>query len=286
MRIVTDAAADLTAEDIATWNIHVVPLVIQFPEGEVLSNDISADDFYDRLLKMSPDIPTTSQPAPAVFAEVYKQIAEEDKDILSIHISSGLSGTFNAASLATDQVKEANVTPIDTFMLSPGERFQVLAAAMAVKAGWSVPRIQERLTEIRYASEGIYTLETLEYLARGGRIGRVQAVAGSLLNIKPVIHVDTKDGKYSTVGRGRTMKKAMGAIVTYVKSRYGDKPVWITVAHGQAEDKAEELKTMLHNELNVHRADLLRISPVLGVHTGPSVVGAGVMPFELIEDLL
>lgn len=285
MEIVTDSAADLTAEEIRKWNIHVVPLHIQFPEGEVAASAISADDFYDRLRKMAPDVPTTSQPSPATILEVYDNAMAGDPNILSIHVSSGLSGTSNVARLAA-QSTNANVTVVDSFTLSPAQRFQVLAAAMAIKAGWTMTEIIERLEQIRSSSEAIFTLETLEYLARGGRIGRVQALAGSLLHIKPVIHVDKSDGKYSTVGRARTMSQALKTITAHLKSVYGDEPVWATVIHGQFADRADELRNMLQAELNVGRADLIRISPVLGVHTGPGVVGAGMMPLRLIEDLL
>jgi len=285
MRIVTDSAADLTAEDIQAYGIEVVPLTIQFPEGSVSSCDISADDFYDRLRAMSPQTPTTSQPSPATFKAVY-QTAGFDSDILSIHISSGLSGTANAARLAAEQSTEARVTVVDTFTLSPAQRFQVLAAAMAVNAGWPTERITERLEQMRHASEAIFTLETLAYLARGGRIGRVQALAGQLLHIKPVIHVDTNDGKYSTVGKARTVSQSLKTITAFLKARYGNEPVWATVIHGQLADKAAELDAMLHAELNVGRSDMVRISPVLGVHTGPGVVGVGIMPLALIEDLL
>ncbi|MBZ0290340.1 MAG: DegV family protein, partial [Anaerolineae bacterium] len=205
--------------------------------------------------------------------------------VLSIHISSGLSGTLNAAQLAAQQTHNASVSVIDTFTLSPAQRFQVLAAAMAVKAGWTPDQIAERLEQIRHASEAIFTLETLDYLAKGGRIGRVQALAGSLLHIKPVIRVDTNDGKYSTVGRARTMTQALKTITSHLQTKYGDKPVWVTVIHGQFAEKADELTALLRSQLNIGQMDMIRISPVLGVHTGPGVVGAGVMPMELIADL-
>lgn len=284
MRIVTDSAADLTAEDIRTYGIEVVPLTIQFPEGGVSSEDISADDFYNRLREMRPQIPTTSQPSPAIMKAIY-QTAGFDNDIMSVHISCGLSGTVNVARMAAQQTTDANVTVIDTYTLSPAERFQVLAAARAAKAGWSAERIAARLEVMRHEAEAIFTLETLEYLARGGRIGRVQALAGQLLHIKPVIRVDTTDGKYSTVSKARTMSQALKSITGYLKTRYGHTPVWTTVIHGQLADKAAELDAMLKNELNVGYADMVRISPVLGVHTGPGVVGVGVVPLSLFEDL-
>ena len=215
----------------------------------------------------------------------FYQEAASGEPVLSIHISSGLSGTLNAAQLAAQQSHNATVRVIDTFTLSPAERFQVLAAAMAIKAGWPLEQIVQRLEQIRHASEAIFTLETLDYLAKGGRIGRVQALAGSLLHIKPVIRVDTNDGKYSTVGRARTMSQALKTITGHLQTKYADKPVWVTVIHGQFAEKADELTAMLRAQLTVAQYDMIRISPVLGVHTGPGVVGAGVMPMELIADL-
>ena len=169
--------------------------------------------------------------------------------------------------------------------LSGGERFQVLAAAKAAKAGWSVKAIIERLEKIRDNTEVIYTLDTLEYLARGGRIGRVQALMGSLLKIKPIIRVDHKDGKYSTVGKGRTIAQNLNTIVDHIAAMYGSIPLWVTVLHGRFGEGADELAKLLSERLNIKKMEIMRISPVLGVHTGPGIVGTAVMPMELAEDL-
>jgi DegV family protein with EDD domain len=285
MKIVTDCAADMSNEELEKLGIVQAPLFIQFPEGEVNSADISADDFYNRLEAMRPEIPTTAQPSGGIFAELYRKLAKEEKDILSIHISSGLSGTINAArdggKLAKD---EANVSYWDTLTLSGGERFQVLAAAFATKAGWAMDKMQERMKKIRENTELIYTLNTLEYLARGGRIGRVKAIAGALLNLKPVIRVDT-DGKYSTVTNGRTLKKSMVAIADHLVEKYRNTPVWATVLHGRFAEKADLLANEFNQKLNIAKMEMQRISPVLGVHTGPGIVGAAVVPMELMEDL-
>ncbi len=285
MKIVTDCAADMSNEELEELGIVQAPLFIQFPEGEVNSADISADDFYNRLEAMRPEIPTTAQPSGGIFAELYRKLAKEEKDILSIHISSGLSGTINAArdggKLAKD---DANVSYWDTLTLSGGERFQVLAAAFATKAGWAMDKMYERMKKIRENTELIYTLDTLEYLARGGRIGRVKAIAGALLNLKPVIRVDT-DGKYSTVTNGRTLKKSMAAIADHLVEKYGNTPVWATVLHGRFAEKADLLANEFNQKLNIAKIEMQRISPVLGVHTGPGIVGAAVVPMELMDDL-
>ena len=285
MKIVTDCAADMPNDELEKLGIIQAPLFIQFPEGEVNSADISADDFYNRLEAMRPQIPTTAQPSGGIFAELYRKIAQVEKNILSIHISSGLSGTINAARDGGEQVRnEANVNHWDTLTLSGGERFQVLAAAFAAKAGWAMDKIQKRLGMIREKTEVIYTLDTLEYLARGGRIGRVKAIAGALLNLKPVIRVDT-DGKYSTVTTGRTLGKSMKAIADHLDEKYGNTPLWVTVLHGRFEEKAEILADEFREKLNIAKMEVMRISPVLGVHTGPGIVGAAVVPMELMEGL-
>lgn len=286
MKIVTDCAADMSNEEMEKLGIVQAPLFIQFPEGEVNSADISADEFYNRLEAMRPQIPTTAQPSSGIFAELYRKLAQVDKNILSVHISSGLSGTINSARDGGEQVKgEADVNFWDTLTLSGGERFQVMAAALAHKAGWAMDKINERLTIIREKTEVIYTLDTLEYLARGGRIGRVKAMAGALLNLKPIIRVDT-DGKYSTVKNERTLNKSMAAMADFLAEKYGNTPVWVTVLHGRFAEKADHLAEEFKQKLNVAKMEVQRISPVLGVHTGPGIVGAAVVPMELMGDLV
>ena len=285
MKIVTDCAADMSADELEKLDVTQAPLFIQFPEGEVNATEISADDFYNRLEAMRPAIPTTAQPSSGIFAELYRKISAKEKEILSIHISSGLSGTINSARDGGEQVKpDAQVSYWDTLTLSGGERFQVLAAALASRANWAMNSILERLENIREKTEVIYTLDTLEYLARGGRIGRVKALAGALLNLKPVIRVD-QDGKYTTVSTGRTIGKSINSITEYLHAKYGHTPVWVTVLHGRFAEKAEMLTAGLKTKLNIARLETIRISPVLGVHTGPGIVGAAVVPMELLEDL-
>lgn len=286
MKIVTDSAADLPVEDISQEDISVLPLYIQFPEGEIGSHQLTHDEFYNRLREMFPNIPTTAQPSSGQFAKVYRELAASDPEILSVHISSGLSGTIESARAAIDQAPEAKVETWDTLTLSGSERYQVLASAWAARAGWSKSAILERLEQIRKHSELVFILETLEYLARGGRIGRVQGMLGTLLKLKPVIKVEHTDGKYSTVGKERTTQKALNSLVSYLESVYGKaEPLWISVMHGQFLSQAENLVNLLRERLNVARIEILRVSPVLGVHTGPEVVGTAVVPMRWMEGI-
>ncbi len=286
MKIVTDCAADLPAEELEALDITQAPLFIQFPDDEVNSADLTPDQFYDRLEAMRPAIPTTALPSEGIFANIYRKLAETSKQIMSLHISSGLSGTVNSARRGGEQVEEAEVTTVDTMTISGGQRFQVLAAAWAAKAGWSIKAIIERLSQISENTEVIYTLETLEYLARGGRIGRVQALLGSALKLKPVIRVERADGKYSTVAKSRTIAQSLATIGDHLAEMYGSIPLWATVLHGRFAEGADALAKSLSERLNIKKLEILRISPVLGVHTGPGIVGAAVLPMRLVEDLI
>jgi DegV family protein with EDD domain len=286
MKIVTDCASDLKKEDADALDIQIAPLFIKFPEGEVSSNEITPDEFYQRLKNIAPCIPTTSQPSTGLFTNIYKKLIENGEEVISIHISSGLSGTIDSATSASTQLPGKLITMVDSLTLSGGERFQVLAAALAARAGRKKEFILDRLSKIREATEVIYTLDTLEYLRRGGRIGRVQALAGTILQIKPIIHVDKKDGKYSTIGKGRTFTKALEGIVNHIVKVYGhETPLWVSVMHGKREEQANQLAEMVKEKVKIGKLEILRISPVLGVHTGPGIVGLAVVPIHLMEGL-
>jgi DegV family protein with EDD domain len=123
-------------------------------------------------------------------------------------------------------------------------------------------------------------------LQRGGRIGRVQALAGALLRIKPIINVEKTDGKYSTVGKERTIPRALDSIVNHLVKVYGSStPLWVSVMHGRFSDQAQRMAELVQQRLNVGKLEILRISPVLGVHTGPGIVGTAVVPLALMEGL-
>lgn len=286
MHIVTDRAANLTPEEEQSLGLSVAPLYIQFPGEEVETSDILPDEFYQRLWEMKPAIPTTAQPSMGMFREMYQSVIDRGEQILSVHLSSGLSGTIESARMAAHELIDCGVTVFDSKTLSGGQRFQVFAAALAAKAGWAVEEIIARLENLRQEIEVIYALDTLEYLEHGGRIGRVQSLVGSLLNIKPVIHVNKSDGKYSTLGKARTLPGGVKMMVEHLEGIYGDIPVWVTVLHGQLEKEAQDMMEQLAESLQIARSEIMRVTPVLGVHTGPGIVGVSVAPMNLFSDLL
>lgn len=286
MKIVTDDGADLLPEEIADMEITVVPFFIHFPDGELISTEISRDEFYTRLREAAPQVPSTASPSPGRFVNAYQQLAAEGDEILSLHITGKMSSTFDDARLAAEY-SGTNVSLIDTLSFSGGERFQVLAAALAARAGWAKEAIIGLLDSIRNLTELVFTLGTLEYLERGGRIGRIQALLGSVLKIKPVIVVDKRDSRFTTLARKRNLPQALRSIVDHLVKTYGPtRPLWLSVLHGQLAEQAQNLAEMLREQLHVARLDVLRISPALGVHAGPEAVGVAAMPMDLLEGLL
>ena len=168
MQIVTDSGTDvmLSPEEMKDLKVHIVPLNVTLDDKTYREGiDIEPKEFYE-LLEKTESLPKTSQPSAGEFAELYRQLAKEDPNILSIHMTSGLSGTWNSAKTAAEQVQEANITLIDTKTLSAGAGWQVSAAARAVKAGWAMEKVQDLVKRISEATESIYTLKELKYLIR------------------------------------------------------------------------------------------------------------------------
>lgn len=285
MKIVTDSAVDLPEEMFAQFGIERMPLLISFGKEMLRSGiDIGPEEFYKRLAASGDNIPTTSQPSPGEFADLYRRVGAVDKDILSIHISSGLSGTMNSAIQGAKQCPELNITHVDTKTLSAAEGFQVVAAAQGLRRGWSLDKILARIQQVADQTEIFFTLDTLHYLQKGGRIGRVQAMAGALLNLKPVITVDKGPGTYITVAKGRSMAKSVALIADQVAEKMKQVPAWVHVLHTNSPDMAKQQGDLIRAKLPNAHITFGQIVPVLGVHTGPGCVGAVCGPVDLLAE--
>jgi DegV family protein with EDD domain len=284
MRIVTDSAVDLPEEMFDAYGIERMPLMIAFGREMLRSGiDIGPEEFYRRLAASGDNLPTTSQPSPGEFVDLYRKVGAVDKDILSIHISSGLSGTLNSAMQAARQCPDLNITHVDTKTLSAAEGFQIVAAAQGIRRGWSLERILTRLRQVAEQTEIFFTLDTLHYLQKGGRIGRVQAMAGALLNLKPVITVDKGPGTYITIAKGRSMLKSIALIAEQVAEKMKQVPAWVHVLHTNSPDMAQRLGELIKARLPEARFTFGQIVPVLGVHTGPGCVGAVCGPADVLD---
>ena len=287
MQFVTDSGTDLslTDEQKSELNIHVVPLAVML-DGKTYREglDIEPADFY-QLLAESGNLPTTSQPSPGDLADVYRQRAG-DSDIMSIHISSGLSGTTNAAQLAADMVPEVNITVVDTKTLSAAAGWQVEAAARADKAGWSKEKILRLVQSISEASDSLYTLEELKYLIHGGRIGHMKGLVASLLNIKPLIGVEKEGGTYVQLGQVRTFKRALAGIVQQMVKQHGQgSALRVQVMHANNPEGAAVLHELVDQQFDCTWLPTSAISLVLGAHTGPTLVAAAYAPQAAFNDI-
>lgn len=279
MQVMTDRAADLSPEQRAGLDITFVPLTLTLDGKSYRSGvDIQHTEFYE-LLESAHGMPTTSLPSAGEFAELYREAARTDPDILSVHISSGLSGTYNAARQGAEMVPEARITVVDTRTLSGAEGWQVEAAARAAAAGWPAERITALLARISDVTDTIFTLPELKYLIHGGRISHLQGLLASALNIKPIIGVDKTTGKYAQRGRARTFKRAVDTLVQLMVEQHGEgTPLRTQVLHANNPATAEHLHERLAQHFDCTFLPVSDIAPVLGAHTGPGLVGVAYAP--------
>jgi len=288
MQIVTDSGTDLclSPEQEVELGIHVVPLIVTL-EGKSYHEgvDIRPDEFY-RLLAATDSLPITSQPSAGEFAETYRRLAATDPDILSIHMSSGLSGTFNAAQAGAKLVPGANITFVDTKTLSAAAGWQVEAAARALKAGWTKEQILVLMERIGAASESIYTLKELKYLIHGGRISHMKGLIALVLNIKPLIGVEKVNGTYVQLGRVRTFKRAVEGLVDLVARQHAPgSALRVQVLHSYNPEGAAMLRELVDQRFDCTWLPVGSMSLVLGAHTGPSMVGVAYASMAAFADM-
>lgn len=287
MQIVTDRGCDISDEQLDALNIHFAPMRLTL-DGKTYSSgeDLSSAEFYD-LLETTDGLPVTSQATAGDFAKLYTRLAETDPEILSIHISSGLSGTLNSAISGAEMAPTAHVTHWDTRTLSCPEAWQVEAAAHAVRQGWNLKDILGMLSRIRNAAEGIYTVENLRYLIHGGRISHIQGLLASLLQIRPVIGVGKEDGKYYTLAKERTTQRALQKLAQSVTQFYPEGTVLrAQLLHGKNFEAIARLKDEMEKLFECHWAPTVRVGPILGAHTGGSLAGMCIGPLALMQEIL
>jgi len=288
MQIVTDSGTDLwlPPEQAAELGIHVVPLIVTL-EGKSYREgvDIEPQEFY-RLLAAADSLPITSQPSAGEFAETYRRLAAKDPDILSIHITSGLSGTYNAAQAGAQLVPEANITHVDTKTLSAAAGWQVEAAARAVKEGWGKEQVLALMDRISAASESMYTLNELKYLIHGGRISHMKGLIASVLNLKPLIGVEKVNGTYTQLGQVRTFKRALKELVNLMANQHAPgSALRVQVLHAYNPEGAAMLREQVDQRFECTWLPTGPMSLVLGAHTGPSMVGVGYAPLLAFADV-
>ena len=277
LRIVTDGAADLPAGWKEEFDIQIIPINIHFGEETFLQYiEMDLEGFYKKIDSGSA-FPKTSQPSPHQFMEFYKTIAEEGDTILSIHVTSKLSGTYASAVAAAGELKEKyNIFPFDSAGGSLGIAFMCREARTMERTGESVEEIIAHLESVREKIQIILTLDNLEYARRSGRVGMLSAALASILNVKPIVVL--KDGVLDMVEKVRTRKASLNRVLEMGKEAFGDRLVNLGVVHARDPESAMNLlgeAKKLFNHKDVVQSDL---SVSLAINLGPGTVGLVLYP--------
>ena len=270
IHIVTDSTADLTTEQISQYSIHVVPLTIQIDGKTYIDGlDVQAESFLE-LMKTSKELPKSSQPAVGVFQELYDELGKNGDQIISIHMTGGMSGTVKSAQAAAEMT-DANVTVIDSRFISFALSFQVLKAAQLANQGATMEEIVKQLDTIRKNTNLFVVVDSLDNLVKGGRIGKGKGLIGSLLSIKPIASLE--GGEYTPIAKVRSHKQ----VVQYLYKKFLEdtkgktvKAVGISQANGQA--MSLPLKKIIE-ETGFTDVQVAFTSPIISTHTGIGAIG-------------
>ena len=278
--LVTDTSCDLSDEQLSQYDIRTVALRVATSQGEFRDRlEITQEQLYDLLQR---EVPKTSLPLPEDVSNLYRTLHDEGAtSILHLSISGSLSGTFNMVSLLAEDFEDMKIHVFDSKTLSCGLGLLVLEAAESLQNGMSVEDTIALLEKRREHQLGAFVIRTLEFLRKGGRIGRVEGAIGSLLQIKPVIYVND-EGVYNTLCKARGFSNALtdmarlsvAAAQDEIIRRYQGHKVRLAVVHGAAYDDAVKLRDRLMERLDVVSSFISPVSPALAIHTGPGLLGA------------
>ena len=281
--LVTDSTAGLPKEFIQEYDVRVVPLYVKIGEASYRDGvDITAEELYARLPTMSP-LPTTSQPSVGDFAAVYGELIRQGaSSIISVHLSAGISGTVHSAQLAAKQFGNTPIEVVDTRCAAAVAALAIEGAAKALRSGASFTQALAIAHNVVERQRTLFTVDTLEYLYKGGRIGGAAALLGSLLQFKPLLYF--KDGKIDALERVRTANRALMRMVEIMKEwMHPEEPLRIVIMHAACQARAEELADLVRQRLNVADLQIVILTPVLGVHCGNGTLGLFCCPMSALE---
>lgn len=268
--LVTDSTAYLTGEEIARCGVTVIPLTVNFEEGFIYDEIVDTEEFFARVDRAG-KLPFTSQPSGGQFTEIYRLLLEQGKEVISIHVSSRLSGTFENAVAAASGVDSGKITVIDSLTTSAPLAFLVLAAAQWAEEGLNRAEISARLERAVGELGSYFIPQTLEYMKKGGRIGGAQALLGSLLQIRPILHF--RKGEVAVLDKVRTQRKAVRRMLQELPRE--SKKLKAAVIHCAAPEDAAAIKELIMKAAPHAKVEIREIGPVLSIHGGPGLVGMG-----------
>lgn len=281
--LVTDSTAGLSPEFVQEYGIRVVPLYVKIGETSYRDGiDITAEELYARLPTMTP-LPTTSQPSVGDFAAVYGELVRGGATgIISVHLSSGISGTVNSAQLAAQQFADTPIEVVDTRCAAAVAALAVEGAAKALKSGASFAQALQVAHNVIDRGRTVFTLDTLEYLYKGGRIGGASALLGSLLQFKPLLYF--KEGQIDALERVRKSSRALTRMVEVMEQWVGsEEPLRAVIMQADCQERAEELAKLVRQRLKVADLQITVLTPVLGVHCGNGTLGLFCCPTSALE---
>ena len=268
VKIVTDSVSDIPSDLAKSLDITMVPLTVNFGVESFLDGvEITPKEFFEKI-ETAPSLPTTAAPSIGAFTEVYKDLTGKGHEVVSLHVSGKLSATLSSATQAAAELGNEHISVVDTQAVSAMEALIVTAAARVAIAGGSVEEVIEKAKSSIDKTAVYVVLDTLEYLQKGGRIGRAAALMGGLLSIKPILTLN--DGEVHPHEKVRTRAKALARIIEIVQS--GGPYEEITVMHASAEDEAEYLTSVLEPMCSDLPILSSQIGPVVGTHAGPGSV--------------
>lgn len=272
--IFTDSACDLTDAELKEYGIRFLPLQIIYKDSSYRDRvEISADEVYGNL---EVEVPKTSLPTGTDIDALFTELKKEGyTHAIGVMISGGLSGTANSVKLVAEEHPEIETYIYDTKNLSISEGIMALKAAKMVRDGLSFEAIKEALPEEKKSVDTYYCLATLEYLIKGGRIGKVSGTIGQMLNIKPIIYVN-EEGIYVTLDKARGTKQAYMKLVSILKENLEKTKCKVYVMHGGAKKEAQDMVERIKDLPGILSLEFRQISPALGVHTGRGLIGIAV----------
>lgn len=276
--ILTDSTCDLSSELLAELPIKVLPLKVIYSDKEYQDRvDIAPEDIYEQF---ETEIPTTSMPSPEEVKQALLKLKDEGySNIIAIHISSGLSGTYNTVQMVSKQIDDLNTTVIDSKSLSMGLGRLVLYASDLIAAGLPFSELVSKVKAKVDSIETFFVVKTLKYLKEGGRIGKVRGTIGELLNIKPIISIN-EDGEYYTYDKTRGRKRSINKLYNIAKTKIKESfdKVKVDVMHSGSIEEAENLINKFKSLSNVTDAVLGQLGPAMIVHAGPGLIGVAITP--------
>lgn len=276
--VVTDSTADLPKGYYQEYGIRMVPLTVHFGEETYKDGvDLTSEEFYAKLAA-SDVMPRTSQPSPADFAAVYEELARDFDAVISVHLSGKASGTLGAARLAASMVSPSlKVEVFDGRSFSTGTGLMALEAAKMARDGRSLPEIIERLTYIRDNLQVFFTVDTLEYLHKNGRIGKATAFLGSVLNIRPILKVE--DGEIAPAEKVRGKSKILPKVIELMHERVPQgAPIRVAFIHSGQPELMKQWVDAITSEFVCVEPVFSMVGPVIGTHAGPGTIGLAFYP--------